>query len=680
MKCRYSPLSLALLLSSLLSISLWLLFHSPVVVAVNSKIAPDLPGSISGRVVDRNNNPIAGVRIEAMRSSSDAYQYAISDENGFYKLLGLGAGLYRVRFDDRDWRYADQFYAGKRTFQEATLLPVAGNHLTGINAILRTGVITGKIKLLTETVSPDLLSPPPDTIRHEIFTHKQMPGSNGWELVSVAYATGLTSVYTLTGLATDQYVICANTRFFYLTNNRTEYVASECYDNVAAPSVGKQIAVVEDETVSNIDFVMGDGVDYAQISGRVTTDAGEPISGTLVAINTSAQDTFDPIFTRTTDANGYYTATIASQLYTYTVYFVDLQRRYVNEYYSDALYRSEAKRITPSARQVITNVSAQLAPAAVITGIVTAFGEKPSSEWMIDVYHKVGAEWRIFRQEWLKSRGQYEIQGLPAGTFRICAIFPYITSGCFGSSEVETATAVTLSQGEVLSNLNFDANFDFSPQRISGFVRGEERPLANIRVELYDLSNLLVYTHTNRSGYYQLSGLSESSNYAVLFKDESEQFATAYYSPHGPADTPWWIEMYSPTVVNNVSIQLQPAGSITGVVQLNTGEPLSDALVSLYWYNEQAEQFYSSLLLRTYTDRLGNYNIKRVSPGTYRVQFGSNINNPFGHYSYEFYGAKSRRNDVNDGQDVFVLPKQVTGGINHIFGADYLIFLPILRR
>jgi hypothetical protein len=35
---------------------------------------------------------------------------------------------------------------------------------------------------------------------------------------------------------------------------------------------------------------------------------------------------------------------------------------------------------------------------------------------------------------------------------------------------------------------------------------------------------------------------------------------------------------------------------------------------------------------------------------------------------------------VHDAQDVIIFPKQVTGRINHIFGADYLLFLPISRR
>jgi hypothetical protein len=400
----------------------------------------------------------------------------------------------------------------------------------------------------------------------------------------------------------------------------------------------------------------------------------------LVSINTLGQDAFDPVFARKTDANGYDTAPIVSQLYTFTVYFVDPQKRYVNEYYSDALYRSEAKRITPSARQVLTNISAQLVPAALITGVVTLFGEQPSSDWTLSVDQKVGAEWRTFYQEWQTTRGQYRIPGLPAGTFRICAVFSAILKGCFGSSERETATEVVVNQGQLLPNINFDANFDFFSQRISGYVMGEGRPLDRIKVELYELSSLLVYTYTNQSGYYQLAGLPEGSNFSVLFKDEREQFATAYYSQDGPSHTPWPLQIYSPTVLNNVSVHLQPAGTITGIVQLDTGEPLSNAVVSLYQYDEKDGRYYESSLLRTSTDERGTYTIKQIIPGTYRVQFGSNVKSPFGFYAYEFYGAKSRRNDVHDAQDVIIFPKQVTGRINHIFGADYLLFLPISRR
>lgn len=66
--------------------------------------------------------------------------------------------------------------------------------------------------------------------------------------------------------------------------------------------------MVEDETVGGIDFVIGDGADYAQIRGRVTTTAGEPVSDTVVSIRVWSADEFAPFFIQKTDKNGYYTA------------------------------------------------------------------------------------------------------------------------------------------------------------------------------------------------------------------------------------------------------------------------------------------------------------------------------------------------------------------------------------
>lgn len=209
---------------------------------------------------------------------------------------------------------------------------------------------------------------------------------------------------------------------------------------------------------------------------------------------------------------------------------------------------------------------------------------------------------------------------------------------------------------------------------------GEERPLPGVRVELYEFSHLLVYTYTNPSGQYQFAGLAKSSDYALLFKDEGGQFATAYYSPHGPSDRLWPLSVYSPTVLNNVPIHLQTGGAITGTVQLKTGVPLSNALVSFYRYDEQIGNYYQSSLLQTHTDGSGNYAVTQINPGIYRAQFGSNTQNPLGLYAYEFYGAQNRRNDVRDAKDIFVWSRQITGGINHTFGADHLLFLPLLSR
>lgn len=115
MKRLCSPLCLIPVSSLLLLISLWLILRSPVIVTAEGLTSPDLPGTISGHVVDRNGMPIAGVRVEAMTQPTGyASDYAISDENGVYKILNVGAGIYRVRFTARDWHYAAQFYAGAK--------------------------------------------------------------------------------------------------------------------------------------------------------------------------------------------------------------------------------------------------------------------------------------------------------------------------------------------------------------------------------------------------------------------------------------------------------------------------------------------------------------------------------------------------------------------------------------
>jgi hypothetical protein len=92
-------------------------------------------GQISGRVTDKQNNPLSGVKINSWRRTLDddgnnSWLWSLeasTEENGQYQLAGLSVGEHALRFEDSraPRRFADEYYHNALTLEEAALIRVA---------------------------------------------------------------------------------------------------------------------------------------------------------------------------------------------------------------------------------------------------------------------------------------------------------------------------------------------------------------------------------------------------------------------------------------------------------------------------------------------------------------------------------------------------------------------------
>ena len=112
-------------------------------------------GTISGRVVDEDNDPIEGATAIAYMYLSGEKDWewlgsADTDSNGVYTIYNLPAGKYKIRFVDYynyDPMFISEFYNNVTTIDAATNVTVkAGANTPGINASLDYGGwITGNV-------------------------------------------------------------------------------------------------------------------------------------------------------------------------------------------------------------------------------------------------------------------------------------------------------------------------------------------------------------------------------------------------------------------------------------------------------------------------------------------------------------------------------------------------------
>ena len=190
-------------------------------------------------------------------------------------------------------------------------------------------------------------------------------------------------------------------------------------------------------------------------------------------------------------------------------------------------------------------------------------------------------------------------------------------------SRFEDATPVTILDGEVTSNIDFEMNRGGT---ISGTaVNGLGEPLKGANVQAYTkgirgADDIYWFGGgvTDENGEYTLSGL-ESGEYIV-----SIHYYTRFYSITEWYDNASSEQEATPVVVvlgsdtEGIDFEVETPtefGSISGNVSREDGTPLQTATVRLESLEDSNFQFYAV----AYPDENGSYTINNVPVGKYRV-------------------------------------------------------------
>jgi len=685
--------------------------------AFADELAPEAPGIIAGVVRNAQGEPQAGINVTLYKLNSNlpnlwtGSRATVTSADGTYRFPLLLVGIYRVGVIDPTKVYAESYYPAAPKLDQATDITILGNQLTNIDLTLQPGsqirgVITWAEALTVTNTSV------------ELFQQLEEPANNRWQSVQSIYITSLanSSVYSFTGLSATSYRICARgyTRSFMIY---------ECYDNVYEVSRATNLTLTVGATLSDVNILLGDGADYAQISGRVTTVHNEPLADidvyaspvaagwpSLSAASMLPLPPTTPLSTHMRGGGpvlpyyGYdgYSARTDSQgnyhlpMLTaggYILSFNDPDSHYAFTYYRDAQLAEAATVLNVAQKQIISDVNAELEASSYIVGNVTILGQ-PASNAYITAELETPFGWRAIRSVQTDSNnGRYQLAGLPAGTYRVTAYgsiydeyMSYAYQGYFGGNTQETATKITLTVGATkTADIALSGTEQFEGS-ISGQITAGGAPVAGIKVVLYRGGDLyccspsflrpVVYVFTDADGRYTISGLT-TTPFHVGAIDPAGIYATTYYTGYGVPAFANLLIVEDGKATTGINIDLPLGGAISGRVTQRDGAPVSGLFVSIY-VPAQNDPFSGNAVPisnNMQTDATGRYRVSGLHAGDYLVCFTQQPNaygECYGTLYFNYYDTPNGR--------VNVVAGTTTTDIDLIWGPDLTYYLPLIGQ
>jgi hypothetical protein len=548
-----------------------ILVYDGVTTTANIQLAPGT--QVSGQVLASDGGPLPGVLVTIHDGRGQTAAAGRSDAFGHYLTSpALNSGDYSVRFSSPDRPYLDFVTA---------IAASPPNHFNNLNAWLwRAAQITGRV---THAVTGMPLEA-------AIWIHGE--GGQDYKI------TDGNGYYTTTaGLPSGTYTVSFN----------------RVVDSQNLHGSSQVVTVTAPNTLSGVNGTLSPG---AQVTGRVTTPGGMPLSGAQVTAYPEARGLAT---TAATDASGIYTVTgLATGAYRLQF----RQTGYVTEYYNDQLDDFQADPVLVTAPHVTGGLDAALAAGGSISGTVTAADTGlPLGDVMVHVYASSGDRLpsRIVRN------GQYLIADLAAGQYRLhfepgssgpdCGYRPEWYND---QASLEAAIPITVNAGAVTPNIN--VALARGSAILGQLVQAENGvPLTNVSINVYDVSGEIAASgYTNFLGHYLTSPALASGAYFVHFSDYNQGNIDEYYNDQltrGKADV---VTVSAPNDVTGISAALAEGGTIHGrVVAADTAAGLTD--IQIIVYNGEGEPVgYAA------TTSDGRYSVTDgLAVGSYRVSFAA---------------------------------------------------------
>jgi len=384
----------------------------------------------------------------------------------------------------------------------------------------------------------------------------------------------------------------------------------------------------------------------SQISGLVTDDEDYPLTYVLIyAYQAEANNgVWKEVNYTMTDATGAYTICCLPA----GIYRVDFtSQSHYPEFYDNAASVDKATDISVASGVTVTNINAQLAHKGRIRGRLTDKQGGPLKGISVTAYTDLDGAWSEIGFATTDSHGDYRIEGLDSGTYRIgFQDYSGRMTNLFykNATTVEKATNIKVGQDGTVNGI--DAQLAGPTGRIQGMVTNENnQPLFEADIMLYQDADLngvwegLASDTTDANGVYVVSGLPDGV-YRVQLSDiiyqpktcPFQRYATQYYNAVGTLDAATNVVIQGGNTVTNINAHLALAGRIRGrVTDVNNNPVARISVEALTSKTGEGPCFASS------TDANGAYEIG-IAAGTYRIFFDTY--GAMGHYlSYtaEFY-------------------------------------------
>jgi M6 family metalloprotease-like protein len=614
-------------------------------------------GSISGTVTGSDGTtPLENIQATAMtwNPSEEFWEWAGSlntDGDGNYNIGGLLSGAYRLEFRDWSGQYVTEYYNNQASLDAADdIVVVEGQTVTGINASL---AVAGRIQ--GTVYGPDGLTPL-ENIQVCAYT---WDAGGWWRGVGCLY-TNSAGNYNIGGLLSGAYRL-------EFRDWSGQYV-TEYYNNQTSIDAADDIVVVEGQTVTGINASLAAA---GRIQGTVYGPDGlTPLENIEVyAYTRNAGGWWDWVGGSSTNSAGNYDIGGLSSG-TYRVEFYDWSGQYARQYYDNQVSLDAGDDIVVGDGQTVTEIDATLAAAGHIQGRV--YG--PDGLTPLQNIEVVAYSWNTANGWWdwvggssTNSAGDYDIGGFSSGTYRLGfhdGSGQYAREYYNNQASLDAADDIVVGEGQTVAGINASLA---AASHIQGRVYGPDglTPLETILVYAYTQNPgggwNRIGSSTNSAGDYDIGGLS-SGTYRVEFYDGSGQHATEYYNNQPNLDAADDIVVGEGQTVSGIDATLAMAGHIQGRVYGPDGlTPLENIEVVAYSWNTASGWW--DWVGGSSTNSAGDYDIGRLSSGTYRVGFTDWSG---GQYVTEFYDNKA---SLDAGDDIVVGEGQMVTGIDATLAA-----------
>jgi hypothetical protein len=307
--------------------------------------APPGGGTVSGTVTRADTAaPVAGVDVQLI--GEDEYAPATTDADGRFRLEGVPAGDYRLRFEPPAGSdLAATFWRGAAGWEESDVVRVADGATVAADMVLPVGAT------LSGTVTRARDGAP-------------VPGVTAWidgDGGSTSAVTDADGRYRAAGLNAGTYIVEFSPP---IVDDLPPELAHEYYRGVRSPDLATPVVVAAGANVEGIDAALED---TGSISGRVVrADSGDPISGAMVHFQ---PEDYTMGFSTRTAADGTYTLAGVVPGRHFVEFSTD-DEDLLDAFWPDAVDWEGAEPVAVEAGVDTPGIDAVLASAAVIAGEV----------------------------------------------------------------------------------------------------------------------------------------------------------------------------------------------------------------------------------------------------------------------------------------------------------------------
>lgn len=562
---------------------------------------------ITGTVRNSTGEPLQGIWAEALRwdeySGWYAFNSAYTDEQGSYDLWAGQAGSYRVRFRDDAHVYADRFYGGQATAEEATPVDVApGQTVTGIDCtmdLMPRGSISGKVTGAGDTP----LAGASVRLYHDY-----------WDQPIAGGTTGFDGTYAFAGLTASEF-----SGDYYVECIADGYVTQWFGGSLVGWYADRITLAPGQDVVADVQLSQPDP--SCRISGHVTNAAGQPLADVWVEIM-RVRGTGSPIYA-TTDGAGYYAAD-GLEPGGYDVFFQC--ESYLWTFWGAGSWECPDPNgsITLTSHEARDDIDVTLHRWNSISGQVRLTDGTPARSAFIYIQRTDGSGGY---EDWTDEDGRYRAS-LEPGSYTVRFSLRGEVQYYDGAAEESEATPIVFDGMDGVAE-HVDAEFAPPGGRIEGTVSASDGgSVAGVEVAAYYIrgydygSYEAARVTVGADGRYSLAGL-EAREYYIGFFDPQGRYGGEFYDDAGRWDETQPIALARNEVLTGRDATLEAGGQICGTVTDENGVGLAGVTVEAYyqglWYGGCGTA--GEYVRMAVTGADGSYAIGALTAGGYRVHF-----------------------------------------------------------